>query len=125
LAAEILLAVEDFAGGRRDLNLEEVAVDLDWAFFIGKEVVQGGSRFLDDCMSVNCVVFVLFVFGGQNGDKFLADGREPFFLFRCDRDGDGFFGFGGAFTLFFYGGGDLFVNSFSNLSIWVILNLHR
>jgi hypothetical protein len=69
-------------------------------------------------MSGDRVVFVLFVFGGRNGDKFLADGREPFFLFRCDRDGDMLLGFGGAFTLFFPGGGDLFVNSFSNLSLW-------
>jgi hypothetical protein len=91
-------------------------VDLDWDVFIGKEVVRGGGRFLDDCMNGDCVVFVLFVFGGRNGDKSLADGREPFFLL-CHRDGDRCLGLGG--------GGNLFVNSFSNLSIWVILNLHR
>jgi hypothetical protein len=98
-------------------------VDLDWDVFIGKEVVRGGGRFLDDCMNGDCVVFVLFVFGGRNGDKSLADGREPFFLL-CHRDGDRCLGFGGAFMLFFSGGGYLFVNSFSNLSLWGILNLH-
>jgi hypothetical protein len=50
--------------------------------------------------------------------------REPFFLFRCDRDGDRLLGFGGALTLFFSGGGDLFVNSFSNLSLWGISNFN-
>jgi hypothetical protein len=64
-------------------------------------VVRGGGRFLAECMSGDRVVFVLFVFGGRNGDKFLADGREPFFLFRCDRDGDMLLGFGGAFTVGF------------------------
>jgi hypothetical protein len=47
-------------------------------------VVQGGGRFLDDCMSGDrVVVFVLFVFGGRNGDKFLhADGSGTFLSFQ-------------------------------------------